>query len=99
MVQRSHGSSFALKTVAEPLRGNLDGHFAPQPRVESPPHFSHAAGAEHGPDFVWPQLLTSAKLHWYQTSLPRVYILNRKPEVGSWKAEWNAHATKHHHVT
>ena len=52
MVQRGNRPRLALEAIAELLRGNFDGHIAPQPRIVRPIHFAHATSADGREDFV-----------------------------------------------
>jgi RNA polymerase sigma-70 factor (ECF subfamily) len=56
MVQSGDRSSFALETIAVALHCDLDGNYAPQPRIDSAIHQAHATGADRSLDFVRPEL-------------------------------------------
>jgi hypothetical protein len=54
VVQRRDSSGFTLETLAELLRGNLDGNLPGEPRVNRAVHFAHTVGAKSRLDLIPP---------------------------------------------
>jgi hypothetical protein len=52
-----------LEPIAEALRGDLDGHFAPHARIEGAVHLTHAARADERENLVGPEPRASRERH------------------------------------
>ena len=63
MFERGDCLSFAQKAVGKPARAELDRHIAMQSGVPRLPHFSHAAFADGGDEFIRASLIAGLSFH------------------------------------
>ena len=61
MIQRRHGASFALETLAELFVRNLDCDDSIEPRVARLVHFTHATRADGRNNFVRAEFVSGRK--------------------------------------
>src|SRR6516225_5119818 len=63
MIQRGHGTDFALETVAEPLGGYFYGDLAAHARIAGAVNLTHAACAEGRQDLVGAEAGSGGEAH------------------------------------